>query len=486
VALDGDWTDDGRPRIVERPRGPMSPLLTLAVTLALAAPDDDAPPPKATEGTDEVVDETPVEPVEDMTQGWSHTVLPNGMELTVLADPLLPVTATQTWVHVGGSHEAPDERGFAHLFEHMMFAATPTRDRGEYARFHTRIGGRRNAYTSYDETVYVSAVPPVHHAHVLEMEAERFSELIIGEEEMAKDRKIVTEELRLRSENSAEDRLVTALIRTLLAGHPYEHTPVGTKDDIAARTVDDARRFYEAYYRPDHLHMVVVGPVDRAAVEASVVEQFGGMEPSGVMPPDVPALTDIELPDRVKVKDKIPPVLAVGLAYPLPPRDHPDALIVSVMTQMLSGSELDVFRERHLDERSGIEAVTFHQQLKAGGILGFGSVHLPTASGRRRLQALRKTVNTLGDRSWNTQEALNAVRRRVLMSEHFSVYYAESQARRIGQARWHLGDVEQAFDRTDRLAEVTTDDIARVWQTWVAEADPSEAIVRRGKAQEVE
>ncbi len=466
----------------------MSPLLTLAATLALAAPDDDAPPPEAEalEGTDEGGDETPVAPAEDMTQGWSHTVLPNGMELTVLADPSLPVTATQTWVHVGSSHEASDERGFAHLFEHMMFAATPTRERGEYAKFHTRIGGRRNAYTSYDETVYISAVPPVHHATVLEMEAERFAELVIVEEEMAKDRKIVTEELRLRSENSAQDRLVTALIRTLLAGHPYGHPPGGTKEDIAARTVDDAHRFYEAYYRPDHLHMVVVGPVDRAAVEASVVEQFGGMEPSGVTPPDVPALTDIELPGRVKVKDKIPPILAVGLAYPLPPRNHPDALVVSVMVQMLSGSELDVFRERHLDERSGIEAATFHKQLKAGGMLGFGSVHLPTASGHRRLHALRKTVTALGDGSWNTQEALNAVRRRVLRSEHFSVYYAESQARRIGQARWHLGDVEKAFDRTDRLAEVTTDDIARVWQTWVAEAEPSEAIVRRGRAQEVD
>jgi predicted Zn-dependent peptidase len=66
------------------------------------------------------------------------------------------------------------------------------------------------------------------------------------------------------------------------------------------------------------------------------------------------------------------------------------------------------------------------------------------------------------------------------------VYYAESQARRIGQARWHLGNVEMAFDRTERLDALTTDDIARMWQSWVANAEPSEAIVRRGKAQEVD
>lgn len=453
-------------------------MLLLALSLALAEPE--APP------LDETYEEEPLPEPEPLTTGWSDVVLDNGMELTVLADPLLPVTATQIWVHVGGSHEAEDERGFAHLFEHMMFAATPTRERGEYAKFHTRVGGRRNAYTAYDETVYVSAVPPRHHGTVLEMEAERFADVVIIEEEMAKDRQIVTEELRMRHENSAEDRLVTALIRTLLEGHPYEHTPAGTKEDIAARTVEDAQRFFAEYYRPDHLHMIVVGPVDRAAITETVTELFGDLEPSGVPTPDVPALTEIDLPERIRLTDKIPPVLGVGLAYPLPPRDHPDALAISVMTEMLSGSELDVFRERHLEERSGIEAVSFSQQLRRGGVLGFGSVHLPTANGPRRLKALHKTVDGLSDGSWITQTSLDAVRRRVLMSEHFSVYYAESQARRIGQARWHLGSVERAFDRTDRLAELTTDDIARVWTEWVAEARPSEVIVRRGKTQEVD
>ncbi len=454
-------------------------MLLLAACIALAAePDEPAP-------TDEAALDETYEPT-DPDEGWSHTVFPNGLELTVLADPLLPVTATQTWVHVGGAHEEPDQRGFAHLFEHMMFAATDTLPRGEYARFHTRVGGRRNAYTSFDETVYISAVPPQHHGTVLDMEADRFAHLVIVEEEMAKDRQIVTEELRMRSENRAEDRLVQALIQELLAGHPYERTPLGTKEDIARATVDEARTFYEAYYRPDHLHLVVVGPVDRETIRTEVAERYGSMQPSGVPVPDVPALTDIDLPDRVKVKDKIPPILGVGLAYPLPPRDHPDALAISVMAQMLSGSELDVFRERHLHETSSIEAATFTQQLREGGVLGFGSVHLPTANGGRRLRRLHRTVASLSDGAWNTQEALDAVRRRVLMSEHFSVYYAESQARRIGQARWHLGDVHQAFDRTERLAELTTDDIARVWTTWVEQASPSEAIVRRGKALEVD
>ena len=442
-------------------------------------PEGDAQEAPAAEEQAEVPPEAPDE-------GWSHTVLPNGLELTVLADPLLPVTATQTWVHVGSAHEKPDQFGFAHLFEHMMFGATTSRPRGAYARFHTRVGGRRNAYTTFDETTYVSAVPPQHHDTVLLMEADRFAHLVIDEEGMAKDREIVTEELRMRSENRAEDRLVQAFIRELLDGHPYAHTPLGTKEDIAAATVEHARAFYEAYYRPDHLHLIVVGPVDREAILARVEELYGAMAPSGVAVPEVPALTDIELPERLKMTEKIPPVLGVGLAYPLPPRAHPDALAISVMAQMLTGSELDVFRERYLQDANALEAATVHQQLKEGGILGFASVHLPTANGGRRLRKLHRIIEGLSDGDWITQEALDAVRRQVLMSEYFTVYYAESQAHRIGQARWHFGEVRRAFDRTERLAELTTDDIARVWTTWVEEVTPSEVIVRRGKAQEVE
>src|SRR5882672_1044537 len=89
-----------------------------------------------------------------------QTTLDNGLEVTIVPDQTMPVVATQVWYHVGAANESKDSRGLAHLFEHLMFGATTTSARGDYSKFVTSVGGEDNAYTSPDETIYVSEVPP--------------------------------------------------------------------------------------------------------------------------------------------------------------------------------------------------------------------------------------------------------------------------------------------------------------------------------------
>ena len=108
--------------------------------------------------------------------------LPNGLEVTILADPTMPVVATQVWYHVGSANEAKDSRGLAHLFEHLMFGATATEARGEYDRLVTGVGGDDNAFTTPDETIYVSEVPPVAAEEILRREADRMRGLALTQE----------------------------------------------------------------------------------------------------------------------------------------------------------------------------------------------------------------------------------------------------------------------------------------------------------------
>ena len=88
------------------------------------------------------------------------TRLDNGLRVTILPDPGMTVVATQVWYHVGSADEDPGSRGLAHLFEHLMFGPTTTREAREYSAFHTRHGGDENAFTDTDETVYVSEIAP--------------------------------------------------------------------------------------------------------------------------------------------------------------------------------------------------------------------------------------------------------------------------------------------------------------------------------------
>ena len=70
-------------------------------------------------------------------------VLGNGMRVTLLPDSSLPIVSTRLWYHVGAANEAPNTRGFAHLFEHLMFGGTTTQPRGAWEAHHHRLGGGR-------------------------------------------------------------------------------------------------------------------------------------------------------------------------------------------------------------------------------------------------------------------------------------------------------------------------------------------------------
>ena len=140
-------------------------------------------------------------------ENFVDETLANGLRVTIVSDPSLPVVATRVWYHIGSANEDPQQLGFAHLFEHLMFGGTAKSPKEAYWQWHTRHGGSVGAHTAFDETVYESDIPPEAFPEVLDFEADRMLNLALNEDNLANEKKIVTEELRLRNENSPEARL---------------------------------------------------------------------------------------------------------------------------------------------------------------------------------------------------------------------------------------------------------------------------------------
>src|SRR5438034_803759 len=155
-------------------------------------------------------------------------VLANGLAVTIAPDTSLPIVATRVWYHVGAANETKDTRGFAHLFEHLMFSGTPTHEKGAWEAHHHRFGGIENAHTSWDETTYESDIPPAGIHDVLAMEADRMVNLRLDEAALENEKKIVTEELRATIENDPYDRMLVAALKSLGGDHPSAVTPLGT------------------------------------------------------------------------------------------------------------------------------------------------------------------------------------------------------------------------------------------------------------------
>src|SRR5262245_14402317 len=313
------------------------------------------------------------------------TTLPNGLEVSILPDPAMPVVATQVWYHVGAADEDKGSRGLAHLFEHLMFGGTAAFPKGDYSRYVTLAGGDENAFTSEDETVYVSAVPPAAFPGILTREGDRMRNLVLDEAGLANEKKIVLEELRLRTENDPMSRLLVEAQHALLSGHPYSFDPSGSKEDVDRATVPGCRAFYDAHYRPNRAHVVVVGNVSPEATLAQVQEAFGGIPPGGVTPPAIPALLDWTYPESLDLREDIPPVEIALTGMPLPPADAPDAAAVEVLRELLTGGALDPFREIVVTERGkALEAGIQWLSLKRGGGVVFYTASLPY---RRRATA---------------------------------------------------------------------------------------------------
>ncbi len=408
----------------------------------------------------------------------SHT-LENGLRVSIFADERMPVVSTEVWYHVGAANEKPEFRGFAHLFEHLMFGATENYGKDAYANHHHRHGGYQNAYTTEDETVYVSQIAPEHHRRVLEMEADRMVHLVMSQENLDNEKKIVTEELRLRTENHPEIRVYTAALAAVLGDHPYAITPVGTKEDIARATLDECRRFYSSYYRPRNAHLVIAGPVNPEAKLAAVRELFGPLPEAGVTPPDVPPVVGRAFPDEVELEEDLPPVETALVAYPLPPSDSGDHDALQVLSQLLVGSGVDPFADELVRRRGkAVFASTEIIRQRRGGAIVFTAAYLPyrrKATAFRLIEETREKVSRL---DWLTDESLAAAKRTMLRRGYGKIFYSSSMANALGRALWWHGDEAHALDAEERIRRVTREQVAAVYEKYVVDQKPVRVYIK--------
>ena len=265
----------------------------------------------------------------------SREVLSNGMRLIVQEHRAADVVALQLWVGVGARDEAPDERGFSHLVEHMLFKGTETRGRGFVDQEVEEAGGRANAGTSYDYTYYHMLLPATRAARGIELLADMAFHASFDPEEIGREREVVFEEARLEADN-----LRTFLPRRLnelaFDGHAYGFPVLGDPAALRAATRATLRGYYTRHYVVENMTLVVVGPVNPGEVRAAVARAFGSVPGGGAhvrrLPPPAPdggRRLVVERPERQA---------SLGLGWAAPELGHPDMFALDLLAQILGGS----------------------------------------------------------------------------------------------------------------------------------------------------
>jgi len=183
---------------------------------------------------------------------YKMTTLGNGLRVILSEDHSTPIVHVSVWYHVGSKNERRGRTGFAHLFEHMMFKGSRNVEPESHTSVIAGVGGRSNAYTTEDETVFWQTFPAQYLPMVLWLEADRMATLRIDEDAFRREREVVKEERRMRIENQPYGRLSEIIYDHAFTTHPYKHPTIGSMADLEAASIADVRDFYATFYVPEN------------------------------------------------------------------------------------------------------------------------------------------------------------------------------------------------------------------------------------------
>ena len=219
----------------------------------------------------------------------SEYLLKNGLKLIVKSDHRATVAVTQVWYKVGSSYEYNGITGISHQLEHMMFKGTENLAPNEFSRIIAANGGRENAFTGRDYTAYFQTMEADRLEVSFRLEAERMRKLIIDETELIKEREVVAEERRMRTEDNPIAMTREAFNATAFVNSPYHHPIVGWMSDINHYEAEDLRDWYQKWYAPNNATIVVAGDVEAEAVYKLAEKYFGKLtrEVTAVVKPQI-------------------------------------------------------------------------------------------------------------------------------------------------------------------------------------------------------
>ena len=203
----------------------------------------------------------------------SHFTLKNGMEVVVIPDHRAPEVTHMVWYRVGSADEMPGRSGIAHFLEHLMFKGTDKIARGAFSKIISRNGGQDNAFTSQDTTSYHQRVAKNRLPLVMEMEADRMTNLKLLNEDVLTEREVIIEERRSRVDNSPQSILNEEMLSALYQSHPYGIPVIGWHHEMAKLSRDYAFEFYNNFYAPNNAILVVAGDVTADEVK-KLAEKF--------------------------------------------------------------------------------------------------------------------------------------------------------------------------------------------------------------------
>ncbi|MGH7852995.1 MAG: M16 family metallopeptidase [Candidatus Binatia bacterium] len=388
-------------------------------------------------------------------------VLDNGLKVLLLEDHKSPAVTFQVWYRVGARNEKDGKSGLAHFLEHMMFKGTPTTGPEEYSRIIAKNGGRTNAFTSSDVTVYFATMSREKIGIEIELEADRMANALLGDKYFEPEKKVIQEERRMRTEDNPISALSEAASAVAYIIHPYRRPVVGWMQDIQNLTRQDLVDFYKLYYAPNNAYLVMVGDFSTRDMLAKIKAAFGKI-PRGPEAPRVSADEPEQRGERRLVLKKEAELPFILNFYHAPNLKSADSFALDLLTVVLAGGKSsrlyhDLVYQKRLVR--GVDADYSGISIDPAGLSIYAQLLPgidPAAVEREIERGLEKVKSEL-----ITERELQKAKNQVEAAFIFAQDSIFGQAMKIGYYE-AVGGWRQMDGYLDGIRKVTREDIRRV------------------------
>ena len=398
-----------------------------------------------------------------------HETLANGLEVYLLEDHAAPLVSYQVWFKVGsrnerdaGEGEEHGITGLSHFFEHMMFRGTE-----KHPKFFDEIyamGGKLNAFTWLDETVYWENMPSQHLKQVIDMEADRLEHMTIDFLNLEPEREVVKSERLMRTENRPEGLAWERLQSRAFTEHPYHWSTIGWMRDLNAITVQEANDYHDVFYAPNNAVIIVCGDHNPEETLGWIRAAYGHLKPKE-LPSDVfepEPRQEATRRDRV-FKASDPQVVMWGYRSPAPA--DPDFAVLEVIDRILTDGKSSRLQKTlvYADDPRLSRLYAYLMPIRDPYLYVWGATLQPGMSVRELEEAIDEEVARILSEGVSAEELARAVAklRSDVVRENLS---NQKKGEFIGFSLRATDSPYTFFDRLETYDRITVADVQRVAQ----------------------
>ncbi len=387
--------------------------------------------------------------------------LQNGLTVVVQENRSAPVAAVQVWIKAGSADERQDQAGMAHLVEHMVFKGTEKRAVGEAAAEVEALGGDLNAFTSHDQTVYYVTLASRFYDKAIDILADLVQNAVFNPQELEREKQVVIEEIS-RGMDNPSSRIYKYMFEQAYEEHTYRRPVIGFRETVESFDRGDVAEFYDTWYVPGNMTVVVVGDVYADEV-INTVENCLGERPEKEAPAESPRAEAEPLqqePRSVLYREDVSESY-MYLGFHIPGFAATDMAALDVLSVIMGRGETSRMVYRIRTARQLVNRIWAYTYTPMDPGMFLVGMNLSEKKAHQAVEIILKQLYLLKHEpvfAWEIEKA----KLEISAESIYSRETMEGQARKLGHFMVLTGDPDYEKAYLQQVAAVTKQDLMRV------------------------